>query len=165
VNLSLLHRTYVLLQPPDFNPAQHNYVLDERFCSGKIDAAGLEVTFSQDDTAAHGGGNGGDTGQVSGGVGGASEANNPNDDATDDSIATYGGGMGGEGGEGSNGEGKGGGRGGTRVLGKKEQEKAAVARLGVTTKTRKTGMAERSQRRRGRRQKLANLGIRVRSTN
>ena len=100
VNLSLLHRTFVLLQPPDFNPAQHNHVLDERFCSGEIDAAGLEVTFSQDDTAARGGGNGGDMGQVSGGVGGASEANDRNDDAADDSIATNGGGVGGEGGRG-----------------------------------------------------------------
>jgi len=78
-------------------------VLDPRFSNGQIDAAGLEVTFSQEDTAAFGVNDDGDMDQASGGVGRVSEANDRNDDATDDSILTNGrcvgvGGLG-EGGE------------------------------------------------------------------
>jgi len=63
------------------------------------------------------------------------------------------------------GRGRGKGRGRVMVTVGNEEERAVVVQVGVTTKTRKKGMTERSQRRRGRRQKAANLGIRARSTN
>jgi len=69
-------------------------VLDPRFSNGQIDAAGLEVTLSQEDTAALGVNDGGDTDQASGGVGRISEDNDRNDDATDDSILANGRGVG-----------------------------------------------------------------------
>jgi len=71
-------------------------VLDQRFSNGEIDAAGLEVTFPQKDTAAFGDVEDGDTHQASGGVGRVGEANDRiiSHDATDDSILANGRGVG-----------------------------------------------------------------------